>query len=114
MMHHGGPHDDDDPEHAHHSVNAGAADPHGHSHESSGAAVDLSLGRNGEWADKVDTAREINSNTGGNVLFLTPGLKLTSDNWAEYINAGIPIARDINGIQSDPDWRIMTGASVKF
>ncbi len=112
MMHHGGLHDDDKPEPAHHSANA--AHEHEHHHECDGAAVDLSLGLNGEWAGKVDTAGEINENTGGNILFLTPGVKVTVDNWAGYINAGIPIARDINGIQSDPDWRLTTGVSVKF
>ena len=112
MMHHGGPHDDNEPEHAHHS--ASAAQEHDHHDDDGGMAVDLSLGLNGEWAGKVDTAGDINDNTGGIILFLTPGVKVTVDNWAGYINAGIPIARDINGIQSDPDWRLTTGVSVKF
>jgi hypothetical protein len=88
----------------------------GHQHADGGgdAEIDLSLGLNGEWMGKVETAGEVNGNTGGNVVFLTPGVKLTVDNWAAYVNAGIPIACDLNGIQSDPDWRLATGVSVRF
>jgi Putative MetA-pathway of phenol degradation len=104
-------------EHAQHSHNAYGTAP-GHDQEQiddhSGTAVDLSLGLNGEWAGKVNTAGDINQNTGGNVLFLTPGVKVTIGNWAGYIDAGIPIARNLNGIQSDPDWRLTTGVSLQF
>ena len=78
------------------------------------STLDMSLGLNGEWAGKVETSGEINENTGGNMLLLTPGLKLSVDNWSAYVNAGIPVAMDLNGIQSEPDWRLTTGISVAF
>ena len=112
IMHHGGPHDDGEVGHQHHSH--GAEPIHDHADGGSGTAIDLSLGLNGEWMGKVDTAGEVNENTGGNVLFLTPGVKLTVDAWSIYINAGIPIAREFNGIQSDPDWRLATGVAIHF
>jgi Putative MetA-pathway of phenol degradation len=114
MMHHGGPHEEDDGAHTHHTQRANHDVSHEHSQNQSGTAIDLSLGLNGEWAGKVDTAGDINQNTGGNILFLTPGVKITVDRWSAYINAGIPVVRELNGIQSDPDWRLMTGASVRF
>jgi hypothetical protein len=114
MMHHGGPHDDDQDDKTQHTRGREPEHVSEFRDEHVGAAVDLSLGLNGEWFGKVDTAGEINENTGGNVLFLTPGVKITIDHWAGYINAGIPVARDLNGIQSDPDWRLTTGVSVQF
>jgi hypothetical protein len=114
IMHHGGPHDDDESRHEHHSTAAQHEHLHEHPHGDAGTAIDLSLGLNGEWMGNVETAGDVKGNTGGNVVFLTPGVKLTVDHWAAYVNAGIPIARDINGIQSDPDWRLTTGVSVQF
>jgi hypothetical protein len=112
MMHHGGPHEGDDAAEHRHEVHGS---PHEHERSGTGGtAIDISLGLNGEWMGKVDTAGDINPNTGGNILYVTPGVKLSVDNWAAYINAGIPVARDINGIQSDPDWRLTTGVSVQF
>jgi Putative MetA-pathway of phenol degradation len=101
IMHHGGPHEDE-------------AHVHEHALSEDGTAADLSLGLNSERIGKVDTAGEVNENTGGKLLFLTPGVKLSVDAWAAYINFGIPIARDLNGIQSDPEWRLATGVSVRF
>ena len=112
IMHHGGPHDDDENEHR--QTSGGAEHHHDHSSSNHGSAVDISLGLNGDWSGKIDEAGELKENTGGNVLFLTPGIKLTVDNWAGYINAGIPFARSLNGIQSDPDWRLTTGVALRF
>jgi Putative MetA-pathway of phenol degradation len=77
-------------------------------------ALDMSLGLNGDWAGEVETSGETNENTGGNMLFLTPGLKLSVENWSAYVSAGIPVVMDLNGIQSEPNWRLTTGMSVAF
>jgi Putative MetA-pathway of phenol degradation len=77
-------------------------------------AFDVSLGLNGQWSDKQTVAGERDDNTGGHVLYLTPGVKLTIDKWAGFVNVGIPIARDFNGIQSEPRLQVTTGVSVRF
>ena len=97
MMHHGGP------GHEEHSD-----DHHGD------IALDVSLGLNGEWQDKHETAGERDENTGGNILYVTPGMKLTVDRYSGFVNFAIPVARDLNGIQVEPDWRLSTGVSVDF
>ena len=104
MMHHGGPD---------HDNNAGHAE-HTHTDVFHGTALDLLLGLNGEWSGKVESGGDVNQNTGGSVMFVTPGIKLSVDNWTGYINAGIPVSQSLNGIQSDLDWRLTTGASVQF
>ena len=79
-----------------------------------GVALDASLALNGEWQDKVNVAGEREENTGGHVLYVTPGLKLTIDRYSGFVNFAIPVERDLNGIQADPDWRLSTGVSVDF
>lgn len=101
MMHHGGPGHE-------------AAEPHeAHDHHN-GTTVEVSLGLNGDWLGEQDVAGELDGNTGGNVLYVTPGIKLTVDKWAGFVNFGVPVACDLNGIQPDPDWRLSTGVSVDF
>ena len=90
-------------------------DGHGHTHtESTRTALDLVLELNGEWHDKQETAGEVDANSGGSALFVSPGLRLSVDNWSSYATVGIPVVADYNGIQSEPDWRISAGSSVAF
>ena len=107
MMHHGGPKSHD---------HAGDGDGQGHAaHDhGGGVALDVSLGLNGQWQGKQTIAGDLDGNTGGHVLYITPGLRLTVDRWAGFVNVGVPIARDLNGIQSEPDWTVSTGVSVRF
>jgi Putative MetA-pathway of phenol degradation len=81
---------------------------------SSVITLDGSLGLNGQWSGKQRVAGERDDNTGGNIVYVTPGLKLTVDQWAGYVNVGIPVLRDVNGIQSDPRFQVTTGVAVKF
>lgn len=112
MMNHGGPKG----EHNH----GGATSPQaGHVHDpavpsGSGTALDVSLGINGLWWDKQTVAGVKDDNTGGNVVYITPGVRLTVDNWAGFVNVGVPIARELNGIQSEPRLQLSTGVSVQF
>jgi type IV secretory pathway protease TraF len=69
---------------------------------------------NGEWHDKQRTAGITDPNSGGNTIYLTPGLRLTVDNWSGYVSAGIPVVKDVNGIQPAPTWRVVGGIAVSF
>ena len=72
------------------------AAPHGH------VALDALLEINGEWHDKQETAGVFDPNSGGNTIFVSPGLRLTVENWSSYVLVGIPVVNDYNGIKRPP------------
>ena len=77
-------------------------------------ALDAMLELNGEWHDKQRTAGIVDPNSGGNTIYLTPGLRLTVDNWSGYLSAGVPIVKEVNGIQPTPTWRVIGGIAMSF
>ena len=89
---------------------------HGHVHQevSTGPALDLVLELNGEWHAKQVENGVKDPNSGGNTLFLAPGLRFSKDNWSSFVSVGIPIINDQNGIQAEPEVRVVTGLSVTF
>ena len=82
--------------------------PHGH------VALDALLEINGEWHDKQRTFGIADPNSGGNTILISPGLRLTIENWSGYVLVGIPVVNDYNGIQATPTWRVLTGFSAVF
>jgi len=88
-------------EHAH---GAGAA-AHGHS------AWDLVLELNGEWQDKVEVASASLPNTGGSVLYLSPGVRVSARGWSAFASLGVPVVRHLNGVQHEPDYRWLAGVA---
>ncbi len=76
--------------------------------------VDLLLGLNGEWHDQqtVDGVRD--GNTGGHVLYVSPGVQFATQRTATTVTLAIPVATQLNGIQSEPDWRLTSSFGVKF
>jgi hypothetical protein len=90
-------------------------DGHGHVHAEPGEpALDLVLELNGEWHGKQETAGITDENSGGNTLYLSPGLRLSADRWSGFLSVGIPVVTDLNGIQAEPDWRLTAGTSLSF
>ena len=85
-----------------------------HDERAIGPALDLALELNGEWQAKKVQAGVTDPNMGGNTLYLAPGLRFSKDNWSSFVSVGIPIINNLNGIQSEPDIRIVTGLSVTF
>lgn len=47
-------------------------------------------------------------------MYLTPGLRLTVDNYSGYVSADIPIVKEVNGIQPMPSWRVIGGIAMSF
>jgi hypothetical protein len=101
-MYHGGP-----KAHAHEHVHEEPSVP-------SGPALDLVLEVNGEWHARQEIAGITDANSGGNVVFLSPGLRLSYERWSGFVSVGVPVVNDMNGVQADPDWRVLTGMSVNF
>jgi hypothetical protein len=90
-------------------------DGHHHAHqEANGPALDAVLELNGEWHAKEATQGVKDENSGGTTIYVSPGLRLSLDHWSSFVSWGIPVLKDLNGIQSEPDWRIATGAFVSF
>ncbi len=102
MFHGATPHADDD------------GHQHAHAHAHAGLALDLVLELNGEWHAEQVTDGISDPNSGGNTIFLSPGLRLSEDKWSGFVSVGIPIVDDLNGIQSEPDWRVLIGGSLSF
>ena len=69
---------------------------------------------NGEWHAKEVQSGVKDPNSGGNTVYIAPGLRLSKDNWSSFVSVGIPIINDLNGIQSEPDIRIVTGVAFTF
>ena len=90
--------------------------PHKHAHEEApqGPALDLVIEINGEWHARQDIAGVTDPNSGGNVVFLSPGLRLSYEKWSGFVSVGVPIVNDLNGLQAEPDWRVLTGVAINF
>jgi hypothetical protein len=90
----------------------------GHHHEEpaapTGPVVDLVLELNGEWHDKQVTSGVKDANSGGTVVYLSPGVRVSIDKWSGYLSLGIPVVNEPNGIQPEPSWRVITGVSLAF
>jgi hypothetical protein len=80
----------------------------------SGPALDAVLELNGEWQAKTTTNGVSDPNSGGNLVYVSPGLRLSVDKWSGHVSAGFPILDDPNGTQPKPGWRILVGASLGF
>lgn len=76
--------------------------------------IDVSLGLNGQWSAAQVIAGDADGNTGGNIVYLTPGVRMTVEKWSSFVSMGVPIVRQLNGIQSEPRLQVSSGVSVRF
>lgn len=82
-------------------------------HDAAGNSWDLALELNGEWRDQVTVAGVRKANTGGNMIYIAPSVRFNSRRgWAAYASLGVPVVEDLNGIQSDPKFRLFVGISA--
>lgn len=80
-----------------------------------GTTLDLVLELNGEWKQKQTIAGITDENSGGNILLLSPGLRLSlGKNAMAYVSVGIPILQDVNGIQPKTRARTLFGLGAGF
>ena len=91
----------------HHQINEVV--PHSHR-----LAVDLIIELNGEWSDNERDSGVVDPDTGGNTLYLSPGLRVAGDGMAGFVSVGVPVSNNYNGTQSEPDWRIVSGFSLSL
>lgn len=80
-----------------------------------GIAVDLVLEANGEWRAKEEVDNDKDGNSGGNVVYLSPGIRLSGkSNWSLFGSVGLPVIKNFNGDQTEPDYRIIGGLAYGF
>lgn len=93
-------------------------DGHSHSHKEppadTGPKLDLVLEMNGEWHDRQQMLGITDLNSGGNTIYVAPGLRLSQDKWSGFVSVGVPVVKRSNGQQPEPDLRIRTGIAVAF
>jgi len=76
---------------------------------------DLVLELNGQWQDKMRVKGIIDASTGGTVLYLSPGARVSFDGrYSASISVGIPVYQQLHGNQSEVDYRTVTGLAVAF
>ena len=78
-------------------------------------ALDLIAEVNGEWRDKEKTRGHHDDNSGGNLVYISPGVRVSMPyNASLGFSFGIPVVKDTNGDQVEPDYRMVTSASISW
>lgn len=78
-------------------------------------AWDLILELNGEYKQRQETAGIKDPNSGGNVILISPGTTITwQKRWSGFLSIGVPVEQDLNGIQTDLNYRMLAGLSAAF
>jgi hypothetical protein len=77
-------------------------------------AMDAVLELNGEWHDKQVIEHEKDRNSGGNVVYLSPGIRVAYGNLSGFVSVGVPVVNHMNGLQSKPRERVVTGLAFAF
>lgn len=76
-------------------------------------AIDLIAEVNGEWRDKEKTRGDYDKNSGGNIVYISPGIRVAvAHNASLGFSFGIPVVKDTNGYQVEPEYRLITNASI--
>jgi hypothetical protein len=75
--------------------------------------MDLVLELNGEWKQKQKINGEKDESSGEHALFLSPGMRINLGRLSSaFLSVGFPVVQDLNGIQSDTDYRVFFGVSI--
>lgn len=101
--------------HEHTDMHAG---DHDHGHEpgadDGGIAVDITLALNGETREKVRVDGESEANSGGDLMYVSPGVRVSGGKLGAFASVGLPVVNSSNGVQTDVDYRVIAGVAVGF
>ncbi len=76
--------------------------------------VNLVLEFNGEYAQKDKSGGSRVKDSGGNTLFISPGIQWASKRWILETSIQLPIIQDLNGSQLETDWTVVTSIRLTF
>lgn len=77
--------------------------------------VDLVLELNGNSRQSVEVNGSKDENPGGHTLYISPGVRVgLGHSVSLFASCGIPIVNDLNGQQSEPDYRLAGGLSFSY
>ena len=98
------------------TIPQGGHDHHDHAHQAKIIDyIDMVVELNGDSRQRVNINGESEEHTGGHTLYLSPGLRVgLGHSVSLFSSVGIPIVNDLNGIQSEPDYRVIGGMSITF
>jgi hypothetical protein len=77
-------------------------------------ALDGVIELNGEWHDRERVAGVKDRNSGGNTVYLSPGLRASYERFSGFVSVGVPVVNHMNGLQSKPSYRVVSGLAVSF
>jgi hypothetical protein len=82
---------------------------HGHNY------LDLTLELNGEWVGKKQEDDEADPDSGGNQVFLSPGIRFTPEShWSGFLSVGIPVISNLGAGHAETDYKVTAGISKSF
>lgn len=91
------------------SLDNGNHDHGNHVHVVWDAIIEL----NGELRGKNEINNHTSAHSGGNLIYLSPGVRLTiADKWNVHASIGIPVLDNSNGVQADVDYRANIGLGL--
>ncbi len=98
------------------TIPEGGHDHHDHAHQAKIIDyIDMVVELNGDSRQRVNIGGESEEHSGGHSLYLSPGLRVGLGHTVSlFTSVGIPIVNDLNGIQSEPDYRVIGGMSITF
>ena len=86
-----------------------------HAHRQGGIAWHAIVELNGEHYERQTVAGEEEPNSGGDFIFLSPGIRATiAERWAATLAVGVPVVSNPNGVQSEPDLRLIASVAAGF
>lgn len=89
---------------------------HDHVHHVDSSATnvmwDVVLELNGETRRKNKISGQSEENSGGTVVLVAPGLRVSAGDLGGFISVGLPIIENLNGKQTEIDTRIIAGLSI--
>jgi hypothetical protein len=86
-----------------------------HDEDHHAPVCNLVLEANGEWHQKQTIDRITDTNSGGDIVYLTPGIVFDLEKeWLFSFSVGIPVFQQLNGVQSKADANYIVGLSKGF
>lgn len=98
----------------HHGAGRGLKDDHHVEAGPRGPTLDIVLELNGEWHAHQTIDGVVDPNSGGTVVYLAPGARLSGELWSSFVSVGIPVVRNLYGVQAEPEYRLLSGIAVSF